>query len=183
MNRILSSLLVAGLVVLTLGAAPKPMLKITVEQEKDTDRDVRQRSTSRVNRDGNTEVTPEQVEKTQKVTLAIKIQSLSPGELKGLRVKYALFSRNIETRDVHLAAEGEKTADIKPPTITTVKADPATFSAQETKFKSGDIDSRHNRVSGEKYYGCAVIIYRGDEKLAASYTPDSLATEAPKLGW
>ena len=170
MKKLLAYLVVALYGVSLAHAQLKPILKISVDREQKTQREVRQKA--KVQTSGDVEYhTPEVADSTRAVVLAIKIQNTSGVGLKGATVKYAVFGKDLTGSKVTLAVQGKTNVDLPALQKAQIQTDPANFESEEVKFRTGQFMER-NRQSGQKYYGVAVAVYNGTERLAVYYEPD-----------
>src|SRR5258706_5566835 len=82
----------------TADAKNNPMLKISVEKQKKTEHDVRQKGGAK---DSGyvTTYKPQVTDRNQSVVLNIKIQNMSTTELKGLVVKYVVLSKDVKGKN------------------------------------------------------------------------------------
>jgi hypothetical protein len=161
------------------GAQPPLLLRISVEKQARTERELVQKG--RVQTQWNVHThTPQIQDRSQQVVLNIRIQNLSGIEARGLRVKYAVFGKDMATRAVKLAVRGEHSIDLQPMQTQTLPAEPATFQSRELKYTHGAF-AEHNRQSGSKYYGVAVAVYLGEKRVGSYFEPAGLENEIGKL--
>ena len=171
-------------VVLTLAFSPvhaqlRVPLKITVDKDQKTQQEVKRQAQAR--QTGNVIVhTPQVTERSREVVMNIKLQNLGGRDLSGLLVKYTLFGRDKTTRAIRPAVQGESTISLKPLEAKTVKTEPVEFDSVDVAFTHG-IGAEFNRTAGKEYYGIAVTVFVGDEKVASHFNPAAVEKELEKL--
>jgi hypothetical protein len=180
MKHVLAAVSIA-LLTATFAHAQVNPLRITTERQQKTRRDVKQRADTKAIGYGVTEHRPEIAEQSQSVAMNIKIQNMSAKELQGLTVRYILFGKDKVSNKVKDAGRGERKIDLKSLQTATVETEPVEFSSEEKTFRTGYF-SELNQRKGEQYYGIAVAVYAGSNKLATYYEPSSLEQQSRKLG-
>src|ERR1051325_8039441 len=159
-------------------AQTKAPLRITVDKDQKTKQSVTQ---AQARSYGNvTYLSPQVLERNREMIVNIKTLNLGATEMSGLKLKYIVFGRDKETGELRSATEGEEKVDIKPLEIKTVKTKPVQFESQDRTYTQGTF-SELNRRSGAEYYGIAVIVFNGDDKIASFYNPVSLEKALDKL--
>ena len=177
-TSVLSVLVLAGALA-SAQAQLAPKIKITVEKQQKTERDIKQKGSAKDS--GNvTTYRPQVSDRNQAVVLAIKLQNTSTIEMKGLHVKYAVLGKDLKGKNTDIAAKGDQMIDLKPLQTQVVQTDPAKFQIQESKFTQGEF-TELNEQSGKKYYGVAVVVYNGTTKVATYYEPPSVQKEIGTL--
>ncbi len=179
MKRFLIGLAAAFCVVSAAQAQLLPSLKISIDKDQKTQREVRQKATVKSSGDWQYH-TPEVADSARDVVLTIHIQNMSTAPLTGLTIKYAVLGKDVKTQKAALAVQGKSPLDLPALQTQDVQTDPARFESEEVQFKTGEFTER-NRKTGQRYYGTAVLVYRGDRRLAAYYEPDSVEQAIAKL--
>jgi len=172
MKTTFTSVLAVVLSLTLCHAQLKSPLRITVDKAQKTKQDIKQQG--RATQSGDMIYhTPQVTERNREVVMNIKLQNLGGSALTGLTVKYVIFSRDKQTRAIRPVGQGERTADIKPVQTVTVKTDPVDFESRDTNYTQGEF-AEMNRSTGKDYYGIAVTVYLGEEKIASYCNPPSL---------
>lgn len=155
-------------------------VRITTEKQQKTKRTVTEQAKTK--EDGNTIWHyPEHAEQSQSVVMNVKIQNMTAKNMAGVTVKYVLFGKDKVSNKAKDVARGEKTIDIKSLQTATVETEPVDFESEEVTFRNGQFTERNNR-KGNQYYGIAVAVYSGSNKIISYYEPSSLEQQARKLG-
>ncbi len=179
MKQLLVCLAVVVCEVTLASAQLKPILRISVEKDQKTQREVRQKA--KVQSTGDVEYhTPEVADSTRAVVLTIKIQNTSGVGLKGATVKYAVFGKELTGQKIVLAVQGKSDVDLPALLTAQIQTDPANFESEEVKFKTGQFTER-NHQTGQRYYGVAIAVYSGAQRLAVYYEPDAVEQAVAKL--
>jgi hypothetical protein len=179
MKRLLISLAAMFCVVSAARAQLLPALKISIDKDQKTQVDIRQKASVKTTGDMQYH-RPEVADSARDVVLTIHVQNMSPAALPGLTVKYAVLGKDIKTQKPSLVIQGKSPLDLPPLQTQDVQTDPAHFESEEVQFKTGEF-TEHNRKTGQRYYGMAVLVYRGGQRLAAYYEPDSIEQAIEKL--
>ncbi len=179
MKTISLGLLVFSLSVSWIHAQTKVPLRITVEKDQKTKQDIKQQAQAR--QEGNVIYhKPQVTERNRQVAMNIKLQNLGASALSGLTVKYVVFSRDRQTRAIRPAGHGEQAVDVKPLETKTIKTEPVEFESEDVNYTQGYFADM-NRSSGKEYYGIAVTVFAGDDKIASFFNPPALEKTVQKL--
>lgn len=156
----------------------KAPLRISVDREQKTKENVKQGNSRQ---DGNVIWhTPQVVDRSRDMALNIKIQNMGASEMTDLVVKYTVFGRDRQTRAIRPAGQGEKTITVKPLETKTVKTDPVNFESHDMTYNHGAFGNL-NSQSGSEYYGIAVNVFVGSDKVATFLNPTTLDKQLEKL--
>jgi|ERR1051326_364082 hypothetical protein len=160
-------------------AQTKAPLKITVDKDQKTKQAVKQQG--RATQSGNMiYFTPQVTAQNREMVMNIKLQKLGGTPLPGLVVKYNMFGRDKETRAIRSVSQGEKTIDLKPLETKTVQTESVDFESQDVNYNQGQFGGM-NRSSGKEYYGLAVTVFVGEDKVASYFNPSTLDKLVEKL--
>jgi hypothetical protein len=156
----------------------KPILKVSIEKDQKTQREIRQKAKVQTSWDAEYH-TPEVADSIRSVVLTIKIQNMSGVGLKGATVKYAVFGKELTGQKIALAVQGKTSIDVPALQTAQMQTDPASFESEEVKFKTGEFTER-NRQTGQRYYGVAIAIFSGTQRLTTYYEPDAVEQAVAK---
>jgi len=179
MKRFLVGLIAAFCAVSAARAQLPPALKISIDKEQKTQVDIRQKASVKTSGDVAYH-TPEVADSARDVVLTIHIQNTGPVGYPGLTVRYAVLGKDFKTQKPAVAVKGSSPVDLPALQTRDVETDPAHFESEQVQFKTGEFTER-NRTTGQRYYGVAVLVYRGGQRLAAYYEPDSVEQAVEKL--
>ncbi len=154
-------------------------LRITVDKEQKTKQDIKQQAQAR--QEGNVIYhKPQVTERNREIVMNIKLQNLGATPMTGLAVKYVVFARDRQTRAIRPAGNGEQTVDVKPLETKVVKTDPVEFESEDVNYTQGYF-SDMNRSRGKDYYGIAVTVFAGNDKIAGYFNPPALEKVSEKI--
>ncbi|MBM3861751.1 MAG: hypothetical protein FJ395_19170 [Verrucomicrobia bacterium] len=153
-------------------------VQVTVEKKEATSRVVKQKAA--VARKGNMDMhTPEVAERTQKMTLVLKLLNMSPAPLSGAVVNYTVVGRGRTVSDLKIAKEAKCQTDLPPMRPTSIELEPVSFLLEETVFRHGAFSNK-NTQDGDQYYGVHVLVELGDRKFEFA-DPKDLVTAMKRL--
>jgi len=138
-------------------------VQVSVEKKEDNSRVVKKRGTSTPVQGGRL-YTPEIAERTQKITMVLKLLSMAQTPLSDVAVKYSFIARGRTVSDLRIASEGEKRLDLLPMRPTSIALEPVSFLMEETTYQSGSLNSKNSR-DGEQYYGIHVLVQQDNRKI------------------
>lgn len=141
----------------------------------------------------------EQVSKDQHATfthkqgksLKIELSNGSAQDVKGLKVKYAYFARNVKTSDMVEVRQGELSADVKAHGSVTIEAPAVSVAYTDEHAEGNPFNNRgqsgKNRgmghvktvpSSGQRYVGYRVEVFSDGARIAESSSEPSLKAKA-----
>jgi hypothetical protein len=178
MKTTLWILLAAVLGIPPCPAQTKAPLRITVEKDQKTRQEVKQ---AQSRQSGSvTYLTPQVTERNREMTMTIKLQNVGASPMTALVVKYIVFGRDKQTRAIRPAGQGEQNVEVKPLETKAVKTNPVAFESQDVSYTQGYFADQ-NRAAGKDYYGIAVSVFAGDDKVASYFNPASLEEIVRKM--
>jgi hypothetical protein len=178
MKSFVSTLVIAFLSSCLLHGQTRAPIKITVDKDQKTHLEIRRQGQAQ--QSGSVIVhTPQVTERSREMVMNITLQNLGGGTMTGLVVKYTLFGKDKTTRAVRPAANGESTISLKPLETKTIKTEAVEFESQDIAFTHGH-GAELNRSAGRDYYGIAVNVFLGEDKVASFFNPPSVAKELEK---
>jgi len=153
-------------------------VQVTVEKKEAISRVVKEKAT--VTRQRNVDVhRPEVADRTQKITLVLKILNMSPAPLPGAVVHYTVVGRGRTVNDLKIAKEGKQQVDLPPMRPTPIELEPVSFLMEETIFRHGAFSNK-NTFDGDQYYGVYVLVEHGNRKFEFA-DPKDLAAAVKRL--
>jgi hypothetical protein len=173
-----TTIFVAIIVAVVVHAQTRIPVRILVEKKEATTRQIKQQA--QVIEQRGEYHTPRLTDVTQRVTLTIKVHNMGATEAKGLEVRYALIGRRVDTKQIEVVATSARPTDVKASQILPLPLEPVDFVTEETFYVGGS--SQWNRSTGLKYYGVAVAVFRGQEKLTSYFDPKELQQQTANLG-
>jgi hypothetical protein len=179
--RFLISLLVVLAVGLSIGhSQTRAPLKITVDKDQKTTQEVKRQAEAFQTGSGVVVHTPQVTERSRAIVMNIKVQNLGGSTMTGLVVKYTLFGKDRNTRAVRPVGKGEGTISLKPLESKVVKTEAVEFESADLAFTRG-YGAELNRTAGRDYYGIAVAVFVGEDKVATYFNPPGTQKELEKL--
>jgi hypothetical protein len=128
----------------------------------------------RVEKTGKSDTTSYKTVQTRSLTISVSNSSQEPLELK---VKYAIFGRDIKTKEVVVVAEGELPVSVKAQETEKVETPLAHAVSEESRVGSkGKTEDAGNRIIGH-----GVQVWKGAVMLAEDYDPASLKESFGKV--
>jgi hypothetical protein len=159
------------------GAVAQELLpvQVNVEKKEAVSRVVKKQATVKREK-GRQWYTPEVAERTQKVSLTIKVTNMSPAPLSEAMVNYTIVAKGRTASDLKIAAEGKKQVDLPVMRPVSVEPEALSFLTEETTWTSA-LASK-NTKDGEQYYGIHVVVEHGNRNFVFAEPRD--LTEALK---
>lgn len=176
------SLTLVGLLVLILAVAhaqTRSPLKITVDKDQKTTQEVKRQAQTLETGNGMIVHTPQVTERSRAIVMNIKVQNLGGSAMNGLLVRYTIFGKDRNTRAVRPAAHGESTISLKPLETKVVKTEGVEFESADLAFTRG-YGAEMNRTAGRDYYGIAVTVFLGEDKVGSYFNPPATQKELEK---
>lgn len=137
-------------------------VQVSVEKKETTSRVVKKPAS--VMRERSSELHyPEVAERTQKVTLTLKILNMSPSPLSGAVVHFTVVGRGRTVSDLKIAKEGKREVDLPPMRPVPFDLEPVSFLMEETTFRHGAFVNK-NTQDGDQYYGVYVLVEQGGRR-------------------
>jgi hypothetical protein len=111
---------------------------------------------------------------TQERQLEIKLANRRPGNLDDVTVRYFLFAKSVEDKEIILLRTGRRRVSLAPLQTETVKTEMVTTSHTDQYSKKSQGKVVFVPPTGQKFAGYAVQVWQGDRLVGELYEPPEM---------